>query len=252
MAWSLHTKPDMYTPGYYKTNYCRLSLRELIRFRGLLLLPITFILTRFKKPDGAVWMPGLWSDTNCANTDLSGRFWQATEPHRQIFVRLGFSECKHSMVKNHLNPLYRDNGGIIYLHSNRSHIGMLIYAKLHLSPPIDRDVEHMTIAFTAAFASGAASCTNTKDRYDPLPGREVTKVPSNDPAFIYARFLEKLKHCAQTPLDFPDRDSLQRWFDGNQIEIFESRVKRKLFIQMSDHEVEEARRRLLAVPPPLK
>jgi len=235
----------MHSPGYYKTNYSALSIRELVRFRGLLFLPLTFILTRFKKSESAGWMPGLWAETECTKTELSERFWQATTSHRQTFEKLGFTECKVCTSKRQLDPLYRDNGGITYLHSNRSHIGLLIYNKLHRPAPIDRDIEHIIIAFSAVFQRESVSYTNTRNRFDPLPAHAVFQIPSGDPAFIYERFTAKIRQITEIPLVFQDLDSLRGWFDSNQVEIFESRVKRGLFSRMSDDEVERARRRLL-------
>lgn len=79
-------------PGYYKTTTRGATLREMVRMRGVLMLPLTFILMKFvMRPKGGVWMPSTCSETDCRTEDLSPGFWQATEAHRKAFEQLGFA-----------------------------------------------------------------------------------------------------------------------------------------------------------------
>ena len=79
----------MSTPGYYKTSYRALSWRGLVRARGLLRLPLAYLITRFKQPAPGGWMPQTWADLECSKQDLSERFWQATARPREDFASLG-------------------------------------------------------------------------------------------------------------------------------------------------------------------
>jgi hypothetical protein len=239
-------------PGFYKPNPRVLSVRELIRFRGLLRFPLAFFTTRTKsKPGDGVWMPSLWADIACTRQELTERFWQITEPQRHAFEKLGFQECGLAKAKPHLNlnPHIQDNGKITYLDSSRSHIGQIVYIKIHVAPPIDRDRERVNIGITAVFAGGTVTYRNNNKHTDPVPAHEVFTVGSDDPGVIYARFLPHLVRRKEPPQVFPDDGSLHRWVDDEQMKRFERLVQRGLFIRMTDEEVAEARRKL---PPPLK
>ena len=238
----------MNTPGYYKVNFRALNLRELFRMRGLLRLPLAYLMTRFKKPIAEAWMPVPWSDLECDPQDLSERFFQVAAPHRREFERLGFTEVGLKKLRRLLNPNHRDNGGINCLDTRGCHFGQLIYNKTHLPPPINADKEQITIAFTAVFPQRTLSYTNTKFGFDSLPQHEVIRCPASDIASLYQAFANRLKQCPESPRHFADLHSLRAWFDSNAGEVFEARVRRRLYIRMSDEEVEAALRR---VPPPL-
>ena len=239
----------MYTPGYYTTNYRALSLRELVRMGGLLRLPFTYLSTRSMRPCNAAWMPGLWADIECKSEDLSEHFWHATAPYRQEFGRLGFTECGFSKITRHLNPNYRDNGGITYLDQSRCHFGLLLYIKVHVPPPINTDREQITVAFTVVFEQGSSSYTNNKNAFDPLSHQRVVRLSSADPTPMYQRLLQDVSRRANPPRPFPDLESVRSWFDEQQMEAFQERTRRGLFLRMSDEEIEVARRKL---PPPLR
>ena len=235
-------------PGFYKTSYSAISWRGLARVRGLLRLPLVYLITRFKQPDPGNWMPQMWADLECSKQDLSARFWEATVRHRQDFARLGFSELGLKKNRKSLNPVLRDNGGVNYLDKSRLHFGQLIYAKAYAAAPINAERESITFAFTAVFQCQNLSYTNSKGLFEVVPRYEVVRVPSGDVHSIYSKFKEHLARLAEPPRHFPDDDSLRSWFDANQREVFEHRVRTGLFIKMTDAEVEAARRKL---PPPL-
>ncbi len=198
-------------------------------------------------PASAGWMPTLWSDLECTKEDLSERFWKATASCRQEYQRLGFTECGSSKATRLLNPMFGDNGSITYLDETRRHFGQVVYTLVRAPLLSAVVVERVTIVFTAVFQSGSLSYTNTKSAFDPLPKQEVVRLATPDPAFIYQRFLEHLRQRPEPPHRFSDQSSLQHWFDSNQIETFEDRVRRGLFVRMSDNEVELAQHKL----PPL-
>src|ERR1041384_6676427 len=102
----------MITPGYYKVNYRALSMGGVARMRGLLRLPLAYLITRLKQPTATTWMPTLWAELECPRRALSEQFWAATARQRQTFASLGFSELGFKKLKRILNPLHRDNGGI--------------------------------------------------------------------------------------------------------------------------------------------
>jgi hypothetical protein len=238
-----------YAPGYYQVNYRAQSIKGMARMRGLFRLPLVYLITRFKKPSAATWMPQMWVDLECPECDLSERFQQVAAEPREKFKQLGFSELGFKKIRRIINPNYRDTGGINFLGESRCHYGQLIYNKVHAPPPIDQDRESVVIAFTAVFEHELLSCgNNTKTPYDSLPHHKVVRIASNDVASIYQHFVALLKQRAEQPRRFPDLPSLQSWFDSNALEIFEDRVRRGLYIRMSDDEVAIARRKL---PPPL-
>ena len=236
----------MAEPGYYEINYRALSIRELIRINGSLRLPLTFLTTRlFMKPGGGDWMPSLSVDTRCAKEDLSARFWETTAPQRQEFERLGFTPCSHDKLTRHVNPLYRDNGSIAYLHSRRSTFGFIMYSKVRTPAPAHRDMEQITMAFTAVFSSGSLSCTNGEVFFDPLPGNQTVFIKSQDAAVIHTRLDDLLQQRGEPPVEFPNWEAVRSWSDANAVALFEHRVRRGLYVRMPEDEVQ---RRL---PPPL-
>lgn len=237
--------------GYYKTNYRALRLRELARWnkRGLASLPRLYLIARFKPPsDHGVWMPGLWADGECNREYLSERFWQATAPIRQALEQLGFTECGYLKVTKHLNPDYRDSGAIFYLDQNRCHVGTLHYVKIHMLPPVDAEREQILIGFTAVFERDTLSYSNNRDALDPLPQQTVVRLTSIDPNFIYQRFLQHVHQRPEAPRRFPDTESLHKWFDARAQEVFEERVRRGLYIRMTDDEIDAARQRMRCPP----
>ena len=82
----------MLAPGYYKTNYRALSFREIVRHYGLNRFVQFYVTTRFMKPGGGLWMPGLWCDGECQNEELSEQFWIAMRPHQPKMEKLGYTE----------------------------------------------------------------------------------------------------------------------------------------------------------------
>ncbi len=239
----------MCTAGYYRVSYRALSLRELARMRGLLRLPLAYFVTRFKHPTPEAWMPNSWADLECAPQDLSEHFLQTAASSRREFERLGFTEVGLKKLRRLLNPHHLDNGGINYIDASRRYFGQLIYNKTHVPLPINADREQVTIAFTAVFQHRTLSYTNAKFGFDSPSLHEIVRRPSSDVASLHQAFIERLAQCSQPPRHFPDLPSFQVWFDSNAREMFESRVRRGLFIRMSDDEVEIARRIL---PPPLQ
>jgi hypothetical protein len=245
----------VFTPGYYKTNYRALRFRELVRMRGLRNAFRDFVITRFKRPDVGGWMPTLWVDTECKREDLSEQFWQATKPHRLDFERLGFTECGFLKSTKSLNPNVRDSGGITYLDSTRRHFGQLLFNKIFV-PSTSTEVNNIVIAITAVFNEGSLSCTNHKKAFDPPSQNKVIRLASYDVMFIHEQFLHHLTQRSETPRQFPDQESLRKWFDARQVEAFEERARRRLFIAMTDQEVVAAKTQIQraasgGTPPPL-
>lgn len=235
---------SMTTPGYYKANPRAVSIRGLTRKWGLFGLPLTFLITRFMRSSPAGWMPSLWKDLECTKADLSDRFWQTTARQRQDFAALGFNDVGLKKAKEFFNPLIRDHGGINYLDPSRSYLGQLIYNRVSAPRSILGERENLSIAFTAAFGTQSLSYTNNKSPFDSLPQHEVVRVQSNDVRRIYQAFTEHLARRSELPQHFEDDASLRAWFDTNQIEVFEFRVRKGLFVKMTDAEVEAARRKL--------
>ncbi len=239
----------MCDPGFYSSNYRALSLRELVRMRGLLRLPLTYLITRFKTPTPAGWMPQMWADLECAEQELSPGFARATTGCRESLLNLGFDEVGFKKLKRILNPNHRDDGGINLLDRSRCHFGQLIYNKSHAPPPIDRDREQVIVAFTAVFEEGTLSYTNNaKTAFDPVSHHAVVRIASHDVGHIYRRFVDAVQGHKEPPVGFANRQALCDWFDSNAMEVFGFRVRRRLFVRMSDQEVAAARRRM---PPPL-
>jgi len=120
----------MCDPGYYSTNSRALSLSELVRMRGWLCLPLTYLISRFKNPTSATWMPQMWADLECAERELSPGFVRAATACRASLRNLGFDEVGFKKLKRVLNPNHRDDGGINFLDRTHSHYGQLIYNKV--------------------------------------------------------------------------------------------------------------------------
>jgi len=238
----------MFTPGYYKMNYRGLRFRELVRMQGLLHAFKGYLITRFKRPDNGAWMPSLWGDTECRQEALSEEFRLATKPHQLDFERLGFTVCRFSKATKNLNPMLRDSGSITYLDPTRCHCGQLLFLRRYVRPG-GKEVNNIVIAFTAAFEKGSLSCTNHKKTFDPPDENEVIRFAPCDANFIYQQFLQQLRKRKEAPRHFPDTESLRRWFDARQVKAFEERTRRRLFVPMTDQEVEAAKARLLSGNP---
>jgi hypothetical protein len=193
-------------------------------------------------------MPTSWADLECSESALSTRFWAATARQREAFADLGFTGIGFKKLRRILSQLHRDDGGINYLDGSRCHFGQIIYHRLFVPAPVRADREHITIAFTAVFERGSLSYSNSKSPFDPLPHHEVVRCSTPDVSQLYSKFVEHLNGRPQPPRHFADDQSLRRWFDANQVEVFEAKVRRRLILRMTDAEVETAQRRL---PPPL-
>jgi hypothetical protein len=236
------------TPGYYKSNPRALNIREVARSSGLFRLPFAYLLSRFMQPTPQGWMPYLWADLQCTTQGLSERFFKATAAHRDKLERLGFTQVGINKSRRILNPQILDNGGISYLAANRRHYCALFYSRFQMRSHRGSDKENIGIAFTAVFRREVLICTTCQYYLDPPRHHRVIRYATDDPEFLYQRFLERLKQHPEPPREFPDVHSLQAWFDSNALEVFEHQVQRGLFIQMSEAEVDGARRSL---PPPL-
>jgi len=236
-------------PGYYKTNPRALRFCEAGRMTGnIVAYPFAYILTRFMPPQGAVWLPDLWAESACPKEEFSRSFWEFTTGHRLQLNSLGFQELEFSRIKRNLAPNVRDDGGITYLDATRSHTCLLAY--VHLSTPglVLRKVEKAVVAFSAALPSGELSVTNNRASFDAAPGQRTVRVVTENLQDLCNAFLKEIRATGETPAVFPDKASVERWFDENQLIAFEDRVRRGLYIRMSDAEVEMAKRKL---PPPL-
>jgi hypothetical protein len=208
-----------------------------------------YLVTRFKRPDHGTWMPGLWGSTECRQEDLSEHIWQGTKPHRADFEKLGFTVCRYSKITRSLNPNLRDSGGIIYLDSSRRFIAHLLYHRLYV--PTKGDIRNtIVIAFTAVFEPGCLSYTNNKNRFDPLDREQVIQLDSHNVVFIYEQFVSHIQRRQDRPREFPTLISLRCWFDDRQVSRFEERVRRRLFVPMTEKQVAAAKRRLGAPTSP--
>ncbi|HWY30497.1 MAG TPA: hypothetical protein VNX46_07080, partial [Candidatus Acidoferrum sp.] len=103
---------------------------------------------------------------------------------------------------------------------------------------------------TAVFEQGCLSFTNSKNRFDPPDRDHVIRLDSYDAGFIYQQFLSHVQRRQDQPREFPTLESLRCWFDDHQASRFEERVRRRLFLPMTEKQVAAAMRRL-DEPPPL-
>ncbi|HEY1790797.1 MAG TPA: hypothetical protein VGJ73_21795 [Verrucomicrobiae bacterium] len=224
----------MFEPGYYKTNYRAVRLREMIRWHGWGRGIRAWLRNRFKSMSrSGRWMPGLWAENECKPDELSPNFWQATKPHRADFEKLGFAQCHLSKSAKKsdkiTDPSVLDSGGIFYLDPTRCFFGQLIYSQ-HYIPATDKVFNHLVLAFTAVLEGRSFSCTNNRMTFDSATGGEVIRLKSYDVTQIYDRFREELRRRRDTPQPFADLDALRQWFDARQMKNFEDHVRRGLFV----------------------
>jgi hypothetical protein len=189
-------------------------------------------------------MPNTCAETYCKPDELSQRFWQAAESQRAAIDGLGFATCFYTRLKRNLNPMYLDEGGITYLHSDRLFVCTLVYGRIQGPPPLNQVREVVVVGFSAAFRNGSVSFTNSKDRFDTLPGRQTVLVASADPEAVYKQFVSHLMEQPEPPRVFDDCAAVRDWLDACRTEAFEARVARGLFVRMSDAEVQQARIRM--------
>jgi len=241
----------MYFPGFYKVNPKAISIKELIRRHGIWRFPILYFLTRFRRIESAGhWMPQLWADLECDRQALSEQFWQRTTKQREAIEKLGFVSCGFSRLKNELslNRLNVDNGKVTYIHKNNIHISLVLYHKTRIPEPVNKEKEEIVVAFSAAFPIGSLSCSNARGGFEPNPDEQVTRNYTDDVFALYETFLNALKQKSAQPLTFSTPEQMRQLFDERLIKRFENRVKRGLFVKMTDEEIAEARRK---IPPPL-
>jgi hypothetical protein len=236
----------MVTPGFYKTDHRRLTLREMVRWHGLWRLPAIYIATRKPPRTAGFWMPALWADLGCEKSELSEAFWKATGSQREGFERLGFKEVGFGRLKQSLNlhPLARDDAKLTYLDAERSCIGMLFYTRFWVPSPINKNHENITIAFSRIYKDTVVSSSNNKHSFDPANGEEVIRLRSEEVGVLHSALARKCAGKAEASQVFADDATLRAWFDRHQITTFESRVRRGLFVKMTEQEIAAARAQL--------
>lgn len=242
----------MYTPGYYKTDPHALRLRELVRWYGIWRLPTLLLARRFMKPPaGGTWMPGLWDELACPREELPERFWGASVREREAVERLGFVEVGCGTLKPwmNLNPAILGQGRITYLDSTRRIVCSVICVRNLLPAPLNREVETVVTAFAAYFEGNALCVTNHPRVFDTVPGSTVIRMPTGDAAAMCERIGAAIRVRKTEPRAFPDVVLLRESFDAELIREFEARVRRGLFVRMTEDEIAEARR---SMPPPVE
>jgi hypothetical protein len=202
-----------------------------------------YLQTRFKHPDHGGWMPGLWADLECRQEDLSEYIWQATKPHRLDLEKLGFTVCRYLKPTKSLNPNLRDSGGISYLDSTRRFFAQVLYHRMFI-PAAGTIQNSLIITFTAVYENGTLSCTNNRKAFAPLEDSLVIRMNSYDVGQVYHEFQSQVQRRTGQPREFPTLESLRRWFDDKQVRTFEKRVRRRLFVPMSEQQVQAAKNRL--------
>jgi hypothetical protein len=188
------------------------------------------------------WMPNTWAELDCREDELTEAFRQAVAPHWEKFRGLGFSELGFKRSTRILNPNSRDLGGINFWNGSRTCFGQLFYNRSYV-PTARLEKETIVISFTAVLPAEVFSCTNMADYLDPIPNHTVIRLKSDDAGLIHEQFIQQLKKRSGEPRQFPDLPSLQAWFDANNQEIYEYRVRHGAWVRMSDYEVERVQRK---------
>lgn len=246
---ALKVKPERYgcmaEPGFYKSNYRALSIRELVRWRGVLKLPLAFILTRFvMRPTGGVWMPSLSADLECTIEELPPQFLARTESQRTAIESLGFVPCFYAKLRRNINARMLETGSVTYLHSGGSYMGIIISGTVQTPPPVNRIKEYVHVVFTAVIDDKVESFSNATQRFDLSVEGRSTFVNSNDVGVIYQRFVHCIASRRPATRVFTGCEDLREWLDEMRLKGFEAKVKRGLFVRMTDAEVEQARLRM--------
>jgi hypothetical protein len=194
-------------------------------------------------------MPQMWADMECTEHELSPRFFSSTTAVRGRLQNLGFDVVGFKKLRKILNPAQRDHGGINLIDHSRSHIAQVLYVGIYARPPIDSYRESVVVAFTARWGKSTLSYTNEAHTgFDSVPGHEVVRVASDDVAYIYSRFVDAVGKRKELPIPFSSNQELYDWFDSMTTVAFNHRVRRGLYVRMSDQEVDAA---LEKIPPPL-
>jgi hypothetical protein len=241
----------MCVPGYYKSNLRGLTLRELTRWYGLWRLPWMLLISRIASaPKGGYWMPGTWDETACPREALPTQFWESTARQCEGVRQLGFSEVGYGSMMSSmvLDPTVLCQGRVTYLDTTHTQSCSVFHVRKYLPPPLKKTVDTVVVSFTAYFENGVLSCINNRKTFDTTPDHTVVCTTTDDPAIAYQRFVQALRARRDQPRIFPDFDSLRACSDAELVKQFEARVRRGLYVKMTDAEVEEARRNM---PPPL-
>lgn len=237
----------MAEPGYYKTNYRAISIRELVRLRGWMKLPFAFYWTRFgSHPPSGQWLPMLSANEECKAEDLPEKFWSATTAQRQALEELGFVAQIHVRRNKDLDPVILDACSIQYLHAEHPYPVNLAYVRTRSPAPLNREKEIAVTAFCAIFQDGSAMvCSNGREFLDPNPKCQVLKFPIlKDPRDIHTIFIAQLKEETKPLRRFSGRDELRAWSDTESQELLDRWVARGFKVRMTDEEIRHAQQRM--------
>jgi hypothetical protein len=241
----------VFEPGYYKTNMRALRLREVARFNrhGWVNFPKIYWITRFKKSNGGAWMPNTWNEMACAPEDFSESFWKATASNREALAELGFIEYGPHRTEKKLLPVIHESGSILHLDKDRCYEAGIIYVRGNTPHPVNLKFEKVTVWFMAYFGRGVIGCSNQiRDVFDPPPNHDIIRVATNDPKQLYQKFLDHLRTRTEKPRHFHDDVAHHEAFDARCRASFEDKVRRRLYIRMTDAEVEVARKNFKTPP----
>ena len=230
----------MSPPGYYKVNYRALRLKELIRWYGLGRGIRSDIDARSLRSTGGNWMPALWKDTECERSALSNEFWGRTKHYRLAMEKLGFAECGCSKSTKSLYEQFEEAGSVCYLDPSKRYVSRVIYLR-HRAHADGSQPAVMFVSFTAVLAGGNLTFTNRKRGFDPIETDEVVRVQSCDVESIHQLFIKRVHEQEEKPRQFSDIESLRAALDAHVVQRFEERVRRRLFVPMTEQEVAKAR-----------
>lgn len=212
-------------------------------------LPLTYFHSRLLEPTPVGWMPQTWADLECTEQELPSRFFSSTAAARGSLRDLGFDIVGFKKLRKILYLAQRDHGGINFIDKSHCHFGQILYVRIYARPPIDSYRESVVVAFTARWEKSTLSYTNEAHTgFDSVPEHEVVRVASDDVAYIYKRFVDALGKRKELPIPIASNQELYDWFDSMATVAFNHRVRRGLYVRMSDQEVDAA---LEKIPPPL-
>jgi len=234
-------RPDDPEPGYYAIDAGVLNVRELVRLRGLLRLPLALMARGLTRPAGRIWMPCPLIEIGCRPEELSPRFQQLTATHRADLAALGFEVCYAARMRPEDAPENLDNGTLIYLDAARSQMAFIAFVqrKASIGAPID---EWQVLSFVARVGAEVLVAADKREGFDPPPGTRVVVARGAAAPALHRRFAAELARAPDPPQAFADKAELLAWQQAREVDAVRRGVARGLYVRLGGREIGSLRR----------
>jgi hypothetical protein len=231
---------------YYKTDSRRISFREywhLSRKRGFLIAWLNKILGRRLNLTTGIPEPQPFRDKIVERESLSPLMLERFDQARADFQRLGFNEFW--LFRSPISLTGGISCALLALHPAKTTTGKVIYAAF-------RTREQQVVTFQSELSDGTIlSTTNKRRDFDPPPDAIVERYIGESAAGLWERHQKKLETLQphNPPVRLADFSQLAAFEDKLIQRSFDDKIRRGIWVEMTDAEVAALRAKRL--PPPI-